>query len=111
MYYLEVLFHPLQYAKIGRIVAGLFAVTCIGGALAAAMFQSNQVFQQVVHATGGERKLLGRKWLDVWPCFGRTHGACNTWRAEFNCGRGRKINTDNGDILYRLWISRIGGEL
>ncbi|HPQ51467.1 MAG TPA: amino acid carrier protein [Alphaproteobacteria bacterium] len=65
MYYLKEAFTRYNMPKIGRIVAGLFAVTCIGGAFGGGnMFQSNQVFQQVVHATGGEESFwAGNGWM------------------------------------------------
>src|SRR6056297_2756553 len=52
-------------AGVGRVLAVVFAVFCIGGALGAgAMFQTNQAFSQLVNVTGGESSALnGYGWL------------------------------------------------
>ncbi len=40
--------------KIGALMAGFFAICCIGGALGGGnMFQANQAYQQVINVTGG----------------------------------------------------------
>ncbi|HNQ92488.1 MAG TPA: alanine/glycine:cation symporter family protein [Alphaproteobacteria bacterium] len=65
MYYLKEAFARHNLPKVGVAIAALFAVTCIGGALGGGnMFQSNQVYQQVVYATGGEESFFADKgWL------------------------------------------------
>src|SRR5690606_29024442 len=54
-----------RLAGLGRVLAIVFAVCCIGGSLGAGnMFQSNQTFQQLVQVTGGgDGWLAGRGWL------------------------------------------------
>jgi AGCS family alanine or glycine:cation symporter len=51
---------PMYY-----LIAGFFAICCIGGAIGAGnMFQANQAFQQVVNVTGGETGFMANKgWL------------------------------------------------
>ncbi|NIC42904.1 sodium:alanine symporter family protein [Aquabacterium sp. A08] len=53
------------WPRLGRALAGFFAVCCVGGALGGGnMFQANQSYQQVLAVTGGEASLLaGRGWL------------------------------------------------
>lgn len=50
---------------IGRVLALVFAIACIGGSIGAGnMFQANQSFQQVLNVTGGEQSFLyGQGWL------------------------------------------------
>ena len=52
-------------AGLGKVLAVIFAVFCIGGAAGAgAMFQTNQAFSQLVNVTGGESSVLnGYGWL------------------------------------------------
>lgn len=48
MYYIPVAFNRIHLPRTGKFMAGLFAVLCIGGALAGGnMLQSNQAFAQV----------------------------------------------------------------
>lgn len=65
MYYLRDGFSNRGMKKLGLFMAGFFAVCCIGGAIGGGnMFQVNQVFQQTVHATGGEASFLaGKGWM------------------------------------------------
>lgn len=53
------------FARLGKVLAVLFAVFCVGGAFGGGnMFQSNQSFAQVVNVTGGEASWLADKgWL------------------------------------------------
>jgi AGCS family alanine or glycine:cation symporter len=53
------------FAKLGKVLAVVFAICCIGGALGGGnMFQSNQAFQQLLSVTGGEQSMLaGKGWL------------------------------------------------
>ena len=53
------------FAKLGKVLAVIFAICCIGGALGGGnMFQSNQAFQQLLAVTGGEQGMLADKgWL------------------------------------------------
>ncbi|MCB1610161.1 MAG: alanine:cation symporter family protein, partial [Xanthomonadales bacterium] len=52
-------------AGLGKVLAILFAICCIGGSLGGGnMYQANQSFQQVVSVTGGETSWLADKgWL------------------------------------------------
>lgn len=63
MYYLSrglAELHP-RLARPGRIMAALFALCCVGGALGGGnMFQVNQAYQQVVNVTGGPQTWLGQ---------------------------------------------------
>lgn len=65
MYYLRDGFANRGMKSIGVFLAAMFAVCCIGGAIGGGnMFQSNQVYQQVLYATGGETSFLFEKgWL------------------------------------------------
>ncbi len=51
--------------KLGKILAVIFAVCCIGGSFGGGnMFQANQAFQQIVIATGSENSFFYQKgWL------------------------------------------------
>lgn len=52
-------------ARTGKVLAGVFAICCVGGALGGGnMFQANQAFGQVLGVTGGaEGPLAGMGWL------------------------------------------------
>jgi alanine or glycine:cation symporter, AGCS family len=52
-------------AGLGKVLAVVFAICCIGGSLGAGnMFQSNQTFQQMLNVSGGSGSwLAGRGWL------------------------------------------------
>lgn len=65
MYYLREAFTRHNLPKIGAAIAAIYAIACIGGAIGGGnMYQSNQVFEQVVHATGGTESFLSEKgWL------------------------------------------------
>jgi AGCS family alanine or glycine:cation symporter len=65
MYYLKDGFADRGMKTIGVVLAGLFAICCIGGAIGGGnMFQANQVYQQVLYATGGNESFLFEKgWL------------------------------------------------
>lgn len=54
-----------RLAGLGRVLAVVFAICCIGGSLGAGnMFQSNQTFQQLLQVTGGSDSWLAdRGWL------------------------------------------------
>ena len=53
------------YRILGKFLALIFAVCCVGGSFGGGnMFQANQAFQQVVEATGGENSFFFEKgWL------------------------------------------------
>nr|NIP19063.1 alanine:cation symporter family protein [Xanthomonadales bacterium]NIX13849.1 amino acid carrier protein [Xanthomonadales bacterium] len=53
------------FAKLGKVLAVLFAIFCIGGSFGGGnMFQANQSFSQLVNVTGGEASWLADKgWL------------------------------------------------
>ncbi len=59
MYYIKAAFEHKNLPLIGRFVAMLFCVFCIAGAIGGGnMFQANQVFEQIVTATGAEQSPL-----------------------------------------------------
>jgi len=67
MYYLSKGLAQRGLPGTGRVLAVLFAVCCIGGALGGGnMFQANQSFQQVVSVTGGDASW----WADKGWLFG-----------------------------------------
>ena len=53
------------YRILGKLLALIFAVCCVGGSFGGGnMFQANQAFQQVVEATGGQNSFFFEKgWL------------------------------------------------
>ncbi len=65
MYYLSKGLTEQGKPGIGRALAILFSICCIGGAVGGGnMFQANQAFQQIVNVTGGEQSFLaGNGWL------------------------------------------------
>jgi len=65
MYYLSKGFAEKGMGGLGRVLAIIFSIACIGGAIGAGnMFQANQSFQQVLNVTGGDASVLyGRGWL------------------------------------------------
>lgn len=65
MYYLSKGFAEKGMGLLGQILAILFAIACVGGALGAGnMFQANQSFQQVLNVTGGDASVLkGQGWI------------------------------------------------
>ena len=65
MYYLRDMFANRDIPYLGHILAGLFAVCCIGGAIGGGnMFQANQSYQQALSVTGGDASWLADKgWL------------------------------------------------
>ena len=65
MYYLKKGLASVGNASLGRVLAVLFAVMCIGGSFGGGnMFQVNQAFQMVESLTGGEASFFhGKGWL------------------------------------------------
>ncbi len=65
MYYLSKGLAELGWKSFGKVLAVLFSICCIGGALGGGnMFQANQSFQQFVNITGGEQSYFFDKgWL------------------------------------------------
>lgn len=65
MYYLRDMFANRNIPYLGPLLAGMFAVCCIGGAFGGGnMFQANQSYVQLVNATGGDASWLADKgWL------------------------------------------------
>lgn len=65
MQYLTKGFSERGFPKIGKLLAILFAIMCIGGSFGGGnMFQANQSFQQLVSITGGQESFLqGYGWV------------------------------------------------
>lgn len=67
MYYLRdgIAANYPRLAPLGRVLGAAFAVLCVFGVIGSAgFFQTNQAYQQVLIATGGEASFLaGRAWL------------------------------------------------
>ncbi|MEK7778584.1 MAG: alanine/glycine:cation symporter family protein [Pseudomonadota bacterium] len=65
MHYLRAAFEQLHHPRMGKFMAGLFAICCIGGTIGAGgLFQANQAYQQAVVVTGGDASFLADKgWL------------------------------------------------
>ncbi|MCB1948583.1 sodium:alanine symporter family protein [Nitrosomonas sp.] len=65
MYYLRAAFDQFHTPRLGKFMAGLFALCCIGGTVGAGgLFQANQAYQQALVVTGGESGFLAeRGWL------------------------------------------------
>jgi AGCS family alanine or glycine:cation symporter len=65
MYYLRAAFDQYGKPRLGRFMAGLFALCCVGGAIGAGgLFQANQAYQQALIVTGGENGVLSeRGWV------------------------------------------------
>ena len=62
MYYLRDAFDNFGIPYLGHIMAAVFCLCCIGGAIGGGnMFQANQSFQQLVNVTGGETGFLADK--------------------------------------------------
>jgi len=65
MYYLTKGLAERGFPRIGKVLAVLFAIFCIGGSFGGGnMFQANQSFSQLVSVTGGDASWLADKgWL------------------------------------------------
>ncbi len=65
MYYLRDALNNCGIPHLGKVLATLFAVACIGGAIGGGnMFQANQSFAQVLNVTGGEASwFYGKGWV------------------------------------------------
>lgn len=65
MYYIRAAFDKHNLPRVGKFIAGLFCVCCIGAAIGGGnMFQANQTFQQVVNVTGGAEGFMADKgWM------------------------------------------------
>jgi AGCS family alanine or glycine:cation symporter len=65
MYYLRKGLAAQGRPRLGRVLAVLFAIFCIGGALGGGnMFQANQATQQIINVTGGDASPLADfRWL------------------------------------------------
>jgi alanine or glycine:cation symporter, AGCS family len=59
MYYLREGFSKKGFDDVGKVLAFVFAVMCIGGSLGGGnMFQGNQAAKQIIHITGGSESML-----------------------------------------------------
>lgn len=65
MYYLRSAFERHRFPLMGKFMAGLFAVCCVGGTIGAGgLFQANQAYQQALTISGGDAGFLADKgWL------------------------------------------------
>ncbi|NCO03136.1 MAG: alanine:cation symporter family protein [Alphaproteobacteria bacterium] len=65
MYYIKAAFEKRNMSLIGSVLAAVFAICCIGGAIGAGnMFQANQATQQLINVTGGEGSYFADKsWI------------------------------------------------
>ncbi|MAJ24479.1 MAG: alanine glycine permease [Rickettsiales bacterium] len=65
MYYLSRGLKEIGLERLGKYLAILFSICCIGGALGGGnMFQANQSFQQFLNITGGDNSYFANKaWL------------------------------------------------
>ncbi len=65
MYYLKKGLRELGLPRLGKFLAILFAVMCVGGSFGGGnMFQVNQAFQLFEHVTGAEASFIyGRGWM------------------------------------------------
>ncbi len=65
MYYLKNGLREKGFAKLGKILAVLFAIMCIGGSFGGGnMFQINQAFKLFEYVTGAESSFIyGKGWL------------------------------------------------
>ncbi|WP_046756979.1 alanine/glycine:cation symporter family protein [Kordia jejudonensis] len=65
MYYLRKGLHEKGLKRLGKVLAVVFAIMCIGGSFGGGnMFQVNQAFQLFQYVTGGEESFLyGKGWL------------------------------------------------
>ncbi|CAL2092270.1 alanine/glycine:cation symporter family protein [Tenacibaculum sp. 190524A05c] len=65
MYYLTKGFAEIGFGKIGKIMAVLFAIMCVGGSFGGGnMFQVNQAFKLFEYVTGGAQSFIyGKGWL------------------------------------------------
>ena len=65
MYYLQNGLKKYGFKNLGKILAVIFAILCIGGSFGGGnMFQANQAFQQIVEASGGlNSPLYNKGWL------------------------------------------------
>ena len=62
MYYLRDALNNRNIPYLGTILATVFAIACIGGALGGGnMFQANQAFTQVLNISGGEESWFNEK--------------------------------------------------
>ncbi|WP_299899325.1 sodium:alanine symporter family protein [uncultured Aquimarina sp.] len=65
MYYLSKGLREKGFSKLGKILAVIFAIMCVGGSFGGGnMFQANQAFKLFEHVTGGENSFFyGKGWL------------------------------------------------
>ncbi len=65
MYYLSKGLKEIKAGGLGKVLAVLFAIMCIGGSFGGGnMFQSNQAFQMFESVTGGEESFIhGNGWI------------------------------------------------
>jgi len=65
MYYLKKGLGELGFKNVGKILAVIFAIMCVGGSFGGGnMFQVNQAFKLFEYVTGGEQSFIyGKGWL------------------------------------------------
>jgi AGCS family alanine or glycine:cation symporter len=65
MYYLQDIFANRGLPRLGKFLAIVFALCCIGGAIGGGnMFQANQTYMQFLNAAGGDASwLAGKGWM------------------------------------------------
>lgn len=65
MYYLKKGLNELGFRKVGKVLAIIFAIMCVGGSFGGGnMFQVNQAFKLFEYVTGGEQSFIyGKGWL------------------------------------------------
>ena len=75
MYYLKNGLAKYGYVNIGKILAVIFAILCIGGSFGGGnMFQANQAYAQLWTIPN-----FVRKWSNVWFSIGYFSWSGNYW--------------------------------
>ena len=98
MYYLRDGLAKKGNAGLGKVLAALFAIACIGGSFGGGnMVQINQATQQLIAVTGGESSFLyGQGWI-----FGTVMAGIVGVVADCEAGRAKRINLTNAPAYCR----------